>query len=571
MYHRNKVHTDEFWRYELTKNRRSVVDDKVNEDLWKKQLGKHAEEAAKLIKQETAISPAEAKEEQLKWLEQINRPSSDLSPEMKLFALQSLQKSLQYMSMASNQSISGLQQVAGAAPTGSEDAAPTSKDDATPSKHGAMPTLIKQEVGSPRNESYLALLAQIARRESTSRCGGEGTDSPAPPTSEESAANRTQLWLQQVSKFRGKVPRDGGDVNHDQLWEQQIARVKTNPVKSPLEPVEITLDDGDDVDNGSVHVILQKQIGTIHPVSNILNNNNNNNNGNNNNNNNNIPNNNILHNNNNINNNNNNMSHQGLTIYQAHYLPLEPFHVPSAHAQEPAGLQAGQIKVSFRRSGDQAAGQLRRSSELTAGEQPVNFRQSSERETKPEEERTKPESYLGEDQSMLKSLLLDRFKRKRSSSVEKGDTPRKSPSLNQISTPAPKPPQSAPISEPQEILRKRLLGWVDPPAANQPAPPASPAAPTHLSQRSQGFGATAAALQSPADLRPSSEPSHQFSVETEQSTARTEQTEQSLAGTEQSVDGTEQSVDGTEQTKKISYTQTSVLKHLLYRYTGSRK
>ena len=54
MYHRNKVHTGEFWRYELTKNRRTGLDDKANEDLWKKQLGKHAEEAAKL-KQEAQV------------------------------------------------------------------------------------------------------------------------------------------------------------------------------------------------------------------------------------------------------------------------------------------------------------------------------------------------------------------------------------------------------------------------------------------------------------------------------------------------------------------------------------
>ena len=47
MYHRNKVHTDEFWRYELTKNRRTIMDDKANEDLWKAQLGKHAEETAR--------------------------------------------------------------------------------------------------------------------------------------------------------------------------------------------------------------------------------------------------------------------------------------------------------------------------------------------------------------------------------------------------------------------------------------------------------------------------------------------------------------------------------------------
>ncbi|CAB4065425.1 KRAB [Lepeophtheirus salmonis] len=39
-----KFHTDEFWKYELTKHRRAVVDSKTNEDMWKKQLGKHGSE-----------------------------------------------------------------------------------------------------------------------------------------------------------------------------------------------------------------------------------------------------------------------------------------------------------------------------------------------------------------------------------------------------------------------------------------------------------------------------------------------------------------------------------------------
>ena len=42
MYHRNKVHTDEFWKYELSKHRRTVMDNETNEDLWQRQLGKHA-------------------------------------------------------------------------------------------------------------------------------------------------------------------------------------------------------------------------------------------------------------------------------------------------------------------------------------------------------------------------------------------------------------------------------------------------------------------------------------------------------------------------------------------------
>ena len=54
MYHRNKVHTDEFWKYEMSKNRRgsnannstigSLLDSQTNEDLWHRQLGKHADE-----------------------------------------------------------------------------------------------------------------------------------------------------------------------------------------------------------------------------------------------------------------------------------------------------------------------------------------------------------------------------------------------------------------------------------------------------------------------------------------------------------------------------------------------
>ena len=44
MYHRNKVHTDEFWKYELAKHRRSGLDIQTNEDMWHRQLGKHADE-----------------------------------------------------------------------------------------------------------------------------------------------------------------------------------------------------------------------------------------------------------------------------------------------------------------------------------------------------------------------------------------------------------------------------------------------------------------------------------------------------------------------------------------------
>merc|ERR1719412_2238648 len=60
---------------------------------------------------------------------------------------------------------------------------------------------------------------------------------------EEPSVKRTQLWLQQVNKYRHKPPKEELDANHEQLWEQQISRVKRNPVRSPLEPVEIVIED----------------------------------------------------------------------------------------------------------------------------------------------------------------------------------------------------------------------------------------------------------------------------------------------------------------------------------------
>ena len=110
MYHRNKVHTDEFWKYELAKHRRVGFDYAVNEDMWKKQLGRHAEAVARknfsLDEHTAPISEAGrinlANED--KWLDQIQRSTSKTSyqrsqvaSEMKLLALQSLQSSLNFM------------------------------------------------------------------------------------------------------------------------------------------------------------------------------------------------------------------------------------------------------------------------------------------------------------------------------------------------------------------------------------------------------------------------------------------------------------------------------------------
>ena len=195
MYHRNKVHTDEFWRYELTKNRRTVMDDKANEDLWKKQLGKHAEETARQkLEAENAAAAAlaalgnaanavkadtenksvtnehETGGEEVKWLEQINRNTAqagddaNVSTEMKLLALQSLQNSLRFMSM-------------GMVGSNLQTMAPIKVEPnvTSPSASGSGQSQQPQE-------SYLNLLAQLAKRESEERMNKRAP--PLPPSCE---------------------------------------------------------------------------------------------------------------------------------------------------------------------------------------------------------------------------------------------------------------------------------------------------------------------------------------------------------------------------------------------------
>merc|ERR1719174_2408768 len=112
---------------------------------------------------------------------------------------------------------------------------------------------VKMEPSGPPQDSYLSLLAQFAKKESEERslaenANGEsssmGARQPAIlPAKEESSVKRTQMWLQQVNKYRHKPPKEELDANHEQLWEQQISRVKRNPVRSPLEPEEIIIED----------------------------------------------------------------------------------------------------------------------------------------------------------------------------------------------------------------------------------------------------------------------------------------------------------------------------------------
>merc|ERR1712218_85456 len=114
----------------------------------------------------------------------------------------------------------------------------------------------KMEPSAPPQESYLSLLAQFAKKESeerslTENATGESSSTGARPPAilpakEESSVKRTQMWLQQVNKYRHRADTSApGDTaaNHEELWEQQISRVKRRPVRSPLEPEEIVIED----------------------------------------------------------------------------------------------------------------------------------------------------------------------------------------------------------------------------------------------------------------------------------------------------------------------------------------
>ena len=327
MYHRNKVHTDEFWKYELAKHRRTVLDSKTNEDMWKKQLGKHASEqeqqeheaaaaaavaaafrsrsleihdrkplAANSLQQAPSMGtlagnePAhqltnEQQQQKMpddRWLEQIKRSTStdtnqnsQVSAEMKLLALHSLQNSLQMMNMKLPPPPPPVAPLAPAAPVGApmspvmHAVAPNLPPDAPMNSAGAPAvqeprpkTPVSPPSGSNSTKTgngYLSLLAHLSAQRKAEpesnpgfpvvdqeRSQSESSASIAPYLSdmkEESAANRTQMWLAQLGQYRQKSFQGEIDRNHEELWEEQIAKVRQNPVRSPLEPIEITIED----------------------------------------------------------------------------------------------------------------------------------------------------------------------------------------------------------------------------------------------------------------------------------------------------------------------------------------
>ena len=162
---------------------------------------------------------------------------------------------------------------------------------------------------------------------------------------------------------------------------------------------------------------------------------------------------------------------------------------------------------------------------------------------------------------MLKSLLLDRMKRKRSSSIEAEENSKKAP--QKVSKPVPIPEQ------PQDILRKRLLGWVDPPV--QPEKPAEP----QQARRSQERPAKESTSQIQdnygqvfhLDLNQQSE---------ESSRCQQQSTSKAVSPAPRTATGASQAIKPEENGSKkehvkkentVTYANTSVLKHLLHRYT----
>jgi len=610
MYHRNKVHTDEFWRYELTKNRRTIMDDKANEDLWKKQLGKHAEETAKLkLEAEAAAAAASAaaaaavaiaendgssiqtaneekssennnQDENSKWLDQINRAGTsqasneNVTTEMKLLALQSLQNSLHFMSMgmsgpqfaamSSLQRFANLQNI-----SGPESAAP------------AQQIKLENPAGAPQ-ESYLSLLAQIAKKESDDRfdnmkptidtgdnqlkemssftnkdTGSPDNVLPLPPTKEESSVKRTQMWLQQVNKYRHKPPKEELDANHEELWEQQISRVKKNPVRSPLEPVEIVIEDDSDASireyNGNSPFQPPRPL-SRHSRRSTINNNNN----------------------------------ESVTVFQTKIVLSHPagpqgtatLSLPQQFISQPGPsgispkvfLQPSYIKPKIENQGSDSQDPY---DHISTPNEQVLGRPSPVPTPAPREQSPAPVAHCGEDASMLKSLLLDRMKRKRSSSIETDANSKKSTSMNvpKVSKPVTIPEQ------PQDILRKRLLGWVDPPAPKESPKQERTTAPV-VTPRSQEPSANRLQSRPGQNLNQNYGQVFQIDLNQQEESVRTSPAGHSPArispppinrpeGPNDSRENksTKKENSGAKKENTVTYANTSVLKHLLHRYT----
>lgn len=352
MYHRNKVHTDEFWKYEMAKHRRTVVDDKDrNDDMWQQQLGRYGKDTpGKSSSSNDQMYGGEHQQRNNdpshdeRWLQQIQRatakglktpPNQHNLTDAKLLALQSSFNSINRSmitdetktdDVGSNSSFfcqqkfpsQQIQKIDIKSETIDENIAhpytpsPNNVKDQIAVENGDSDTINKNT--QQQDDTYLTLLAHLSAQrkaceedkslnssnftkeagipeekgesiisrekslnqyhqvsqESESLCSQQQRQcrnnstpvsvlrdveqdqrhsSKSPPTlslpdiKEECSVTRTKMWLAQLGQYRQKAVQDEMEKSHDELWEEQISRIKNNPVKSPIEPLEITIED----------------------------------------------------------------------------------------------------------------------------------------------------------------------------------------------------------------------------------------------------------------------------------------------------------------------------------------
>jgi len=174
-----------------------------------------------------------------------------------------------------------------------------------------------------------------------------------------------------------------------------------------------------------------------------------------------------------------------------------------------------------------------------------------------------------EDSSMLKSLLLDRMKRKRSSSIDTEANSKKSSTMS--TGESSKSSKPIPIPEaPNDILRKRLLGWVDPPAP--PTPKETPRGERKAADKKPDRSQPENCRKQEGnvfqlDLDTPGQEKEKKAEEEEARNTNDDKREKSAAPPPASVGGR-----GEEPSKNVlSYANTSVLKHLLHRYTETKQ
>jgi len=171
-----------------------------------------------------------------------------------------------------------------------------------------------------------------------------------------------------------------------------------------------------------------------------------------------------------------------------------------------------------------------------------------------------------EEGGLLKSLLMDNRKRKRSSSKELGSdpNPKKSPSPR-LSLPRPAAATPEPPSSDTDILRKVLMGIKDP----QPsAAKETPRRPLDTAGRSQDPPVTQMFIEAPA-RQPKEAPTVQKPMAVNNNNNNPGKPGTSRSEEESGDKKTSSAAIPKE--KESTYAKTSVLKHLLHRFTGANQ